>query len=203
MSATNSFDHGRQQTLRWLNRGLHLGAAGVALVILLIGGAVARGLASHTSQLVAMEQEAAACIARNDQIRARHRDLTERLQHTTDATRQLSARLTEGPQESRFVAQLADLAESTGLEIAASRPGRVVEYDSFGELELRVSGTASYSGLCRFIDGLNEMPRLCHVIGMEVSSVDPTGDSLHVELQLQLLFALPPKPAAPSTEVKA
>jgi Tfp pilus assembly protein PilO len=203
MSAINNFDHDRQRSLRWLNRGLHLGAAVLALVILAIGWCVGQGLSVHRRNLIAMEQEAAECLGRHAQIRAHHRQLTERLQATTASTDGLTARLTTGPQESRFIAQLADLAESSGLHIASSRPGRLAEYDSFGELELRVSGTGSYRSLCTFLDGLNEMPRLCHVVGMEVSVVDPTGDSLRVELQLQLLFSLPPKTPTPVAEVKA
>jgi hypothetical protein len=38
---------------------------------------------------------------------------------------------------------------------------------------------------------------------MEVSATDSAGEALRIELQLQLLFSLPPKNAAPAAEVKA
>lgn len=118
---------------------------------------------------------------------------------------QLTAMIPHTPDESRFLAELAELAGQTGLVIRNFRPGPAEDAGSPGSeatantntqgddsalqrIRVNLSGAGSYDGICRFLDGLQALPRLTHVSRLDV--VPQVGSELYpVELELSIFFA--------------
>lgn len=178
-------------------------AAGVAaLAILGAGWFVANSLSSRASDLEQSTAQAVAIADRDAQIREQHADLTTRVKAAQLAVAEAQSRLGDSPQESRFIAQLTDLSEEAGLNVSNVQPGATTVHGSVGILELKMSCDGTYEGLCSFLTALDKLPRICHVSGMNTSSIDSQTGELRIDLQLQLLFALPApqatKPGGPA-----
>ena len=203
MSASNQFDDDRALPLRRLSYLLQGGAGLIALLILGIGWLLANVMADRASDLDQAAEQAVALRSRSRQIRNQFKVLTTKVKAAQEDVEQAQARLGVGPQESRFIAQLTDLAEQYGLEVAEIRPGSTSLHASFGILELQLSGTGSYDGLCSFLAAMDKLPRICHVAGMNVGVMDAEAESLRIDLKMQLLFSLPTAEPASRTEKQA
>lgn len=107
--------------------------------------------------------------------------MTERLDELTDM-------IPETPQESRFLAQLSQLAESACLQISDFRPGPAEDGETLKRIEVRLSGTGSYVCLCEFLHGLDSLPRLTHVSELIVSPVNADG-VYPISMSLAIFFA--------------
>ena len=200
MASYNQFDDDRGRPLRRMSYLLQSGAGLIALIILGTGWLIAEALGNHSESLSQSTEQAIALQARGEQILQQHSELTSKVRAAQEDVKQAQTRLGMGPQESRFIAQLTDLAEEFGLDVSNVRPGGVSLHGTFGVLELQASCDGSYNGLCSFLAALNEMPRICHVSGMNVVAVDQQTGNLRFELKLQLLFALPS--AGPETSME-
>lgn len=147
-----------------------------------------------------------ALIAQRDEIRSA-RELAEcELFAMSQRLDELTALIPHTPDESRFLAELAELAGHTGLVIRNFRPGPPEEAGSpdhpaaaarangaaesspLQRIRVNLSGAGSYEGICRFLDGLQALPRLTHVSRLDV--IPEAGSQLYpVELELSIFFA--------------
>lgn len=107
--------------------------------------------------------------------------MTQRLDELTDM-------IPETPQESRFLAQLSQLAESASLEISDFRPGPVEDGEALKRIEVRLSGAGSYVCLCEFLHGLHSLPRLTHVSELAISTINEDG-LYPISMSLAIFFA--------------
>src|SRR5687767_12670972 len=102
---------------------LQSGAGLIALIILGTGWLIAEALGNHSESLSQSTEQAIALQSRGEQILQQHSELTSKVRAAQEDVKQAQTRLGMGPQESRFIAQLTDLAEEFGLDVSNVRPG--------------------------------------------------------------------------------
>lgn len=119
--------------------------------------------------------------AKRDRFHARATDAEQQLQRSLD-------RVPGSAQESRFLAQLSELADSSGLVIRQFRPAQPTHKELHSELKIDVHGTANYPSLCRFLSQVHDMPRLCRVAKLTISDAGP-DDNYSVNLTVIVFFA--------------
>lgn len=101
---------------------------------------------------------------------------------------ELKAQIPNGPEESRFLAQLSKLAEEAELGIRNFRPGPAEDSNDVKRIRVKLSGVGSYECLCRFLDGLQSLPRLTHVTTLKIDPADSDGQ-YPVDMELSIFFA--------------
>ncbi|MDB5340631.1 MAG: hypothetical protein JWN70_6250 [Planctomycetaceae bacterium] len=99
----------------------------------------------------------------------------------------LATRIPVAPHESDFLHQVSKVAQETGLEIADYHPGTVDTYDNHCEMEVKFTAKGEYPALCRFLDKTSDLPRLCRLVHLQVTTrqVDP---GLDVDMAFKIHF---------------
>ena len=96
----------------------------------------------------------------------------------------------ETPEEAEFLALLSTLASTSRLNIREFRPGNVTRFGTHSELEIRVSAEGGYPSLCRFLAGLESLPRLCNVRALNVSGTGGRVEGQYpIDLTVVVFFA--------------
>jgi Tfp pilus assembly protein PilO len=188
------------QSLNWLRRGAHGAGAALALVIVVAGWLHAAWFSAQTAKAHEQIETAASCIAQQAEIQKRWTEASTELQAVTHEANRLGGMLSDGPEESPLIAALAQLSKESNLDIHSFRPGRKTEHEAVGGLELRLTCSGTYTSLCAFLEKLSGLPRLCRIDQLDVSLADESGNNLQVELQFEVLFKTPTKPAEPPKE---
>ena len=98
------------------------------------------------------------------------------------------------PRESEFLGQISELVQGTSLKFDEFRPGATTEAGQYRQLEVRMSGFGTYKDICRFLAGLEELPRLCRVSRLDIESPDePYGVENRYPVSMTLvIFYAPP-----------
>ncbi len=122
------------------------------------------------------------------EIQARHTRLSEQLEASEALLTGLLARIPDEPQESEFLAQLAQLARESGLATKEFRPGEATQEGKLGQVEIQFSASGNYEQICRFLAGLQNMPRFCRVNSLKVAVEDPLAGAYPVEVGLLVYF---------------
>ena len=124
----------------------------------------------------------------DDEIRFNHRDLNQRLSVMEGRLTDLMTRIPAARNESDFLAQLAELARQHKLKIQNYRPGVVFEKEKHREMEIRLTAEGSYQSCCRFLAGLESLPRLCRITHLNISVPDD-AEIYPIEMTLRIYFA--------------
>ena len=135
-----------------------------------------------------------ALVERTPEISKKHRDLEERLAACRKQTSELWQRIPSSPRESDFLGQMCQLAERTGMHVADYHPGSVEQRENHHELEVKIATRGEYKSLCRFLEQVDQIPRLSRMTHLEI--VGQTGETLTVDLTYRIYFS--PAPAAPT-----
>ena len=151
------------------NRRLHGAGCCVALVMTAaVYLTICRPLDQQASVLRRQIEGAEATIGEMERTRAQRDALQKRAQAVHDEIRMVLEQIPDSERESDFLAQLTDLADRVGLSILDFRPGATVERRDFSERIVDVAAEGNYASICRFLNELDGLPRLCSVVRMEV-----------------------------------
>lgn len=176
---------------RTLNSGLFLATGLVLSVVYFI---VFRPLDSQFQTVRQQADELRQLVERAPEITTEHRSLDERLAACRKQTSELWQRIPAAPRESDFLAQVCQLAERTGMHVADYQPGTVEQRENHHELEVRIATRGEYPSLCRFLEQIDQIPRLSRMTHLDIAS--PTDESLTVDLTYRIYFAPPAVPVA-------
>lgn len=163
-------------------------------LLLTLGSVLGSGLAAHAllsrewSEIRRRTQEARAYLATAESIRDHHAAAVKQMRQEEVRLESLLARIPTTPQESEFLAELTRLAREAKLKITDFKPSEVNGGDSHAAVEIALRTEASYEGLCRFLDGLSSLPRLCHVKRLSLKAPDAAQTSYPVDMTLQIFF---------------
>lgn len=164
----------------WIGGGLVLGIV-VATVWI-----VSVALADTRSNLVAEIDTHQAVLAQTDSIQAKFQEMKDRMQDQHRQLQQLTGMVPERPSESEFLAQLSDLANQTGVQLLQFEPRSSVKRDSYSEISIRCSAQAPYAALCRFLCGLQDLPRLADVTRLIIRQSQPSEDRTLLNMELEI-----------------
>ena len=178
-------------------RCLHVAGLVIAVVLFAVVYVPALGALWHTETRITGQIDAATRLLDSaDALREEHGKLLERQAETQIRTAQLMARIPDAPQESEFLAHIARLAQQSSLSIRNFRPVATRARDRDSEVEVHLSAEGRYEGLCRFLAGLETLPRLCSVTRLSVVNEKPASGTLPVEITFVIYFA--PRTAGPA-----
>ena len=154
-----------------------------------------------TAQLVGyrpVDAQAAACSEQTEQLqvvlrdeqrlRAEHARLSRDLASAREQAAELSKRIPDQPQEADFLAQLTQLADAFGLKIQDYRPGVITPRSSYAAMRVDLICEGDYEGICRFLDGISELPRHSTMVRLEINAA-PKKQLYSVELSLEVYVA--------------
>lgn len=183
--------------------GLH--AAGLVLCGLILGGAYAGVLGKlrvMDEGVKADVDNLQAFLDQKDNFHADHRQARSRLAQQEGRLEELLQRIPDAPQESEFLAQLSKLGLAAGMDIRQFSPGDATSLGEHSMLEVELVAESSYPGLCRFLEGLQSLPRLCQVAALDIQVADPSTLRYPVKITLRIFFAPmregPPRRSEPS-----
>jgi Tfp pilus assembly protein PilO len=171
--------------------GLLLHGGGLLLTLISVAGAgmTAYGLLSREwSEIHRRTLQARAYLKTAPKIREDHAAALKQIRQEELRLESLLARIPTTPQESEFLAELTRLAREAKLRITDFKPSEVSGSESHAAVEIALRTEASYEGLCRFLDGLSSLPRLCHVKRLSLKAPDAAQTTYPVDMTLQIFF---------------
>lgn len=168
-----------------LNRLLLIHTAGVAAVVVLVGGIWKASTGLRAKELCLHEELrfVTDLISNDRNIRAQHDRLAKEIQLLHDAARSPSSAISLPPNDATLLAELSKLANSVELSIKSYSPGQ----SSVNGLEVQVSATASYAGICRFLNGLSATNFLCEVTQCSLAAPQQDDGLCTLELALRVV----------------
>jgi Tfp pilus assembly protein PilO len=193
------FKRGPSQKLAMLGVGLH--ALGLAIVLAAAGigyALVLQPLDARIDELDGRSVELQAALDDAPNVRAKHERLRRALVAMEAGGTGLEKRVPDEPLEAEFLAQAAQAATQSGLQIGDYRPGAVRTSGHCSQMEIQISCQGPYRSICDFLDRLSAIPRLSQVEKLEISAAGPDG--YPVTLWLVVYFRLAKAPADPGAK---
>lgn len=186
----NELEYDNSDGLSVYDGSLH--AACLAVTILLVGMLIAfavrplRGASRELSQEIRSAEE---FLQQRPRIESRHQELVQALAEQHRLHADLMAHIPAAARESEFLAQLTELSRSAGMTISRYSPGVIAHHSRYDSLDIDLTARASYESLCRFLCGLESLPRLCHIIHLDIASPDVHEPTFPVEMTVRIFFS--------------
>lgn len=87
---------------------------------------------------------------------------------------------------------IVEVAKETGLALTNYEPAPAVARSGYRQLPIRLTGSADYRGICRFLDRIDHMTRLATIEALEIAS-SADAAMYPVSLTLAVYYTEPPK----------
>jgi Tfp pilus assembly protein PilO len=126
----------------------------------------------------------------SDAISAQHAEAKSSLAKAEERIRTIREQIPETAEEARFLSQLSGLAEGLKFQVLDYRPGSPEPHDFCRQIRVQLRGRGDYESLCRFIAGLDQLPRLCRATGLAIDSTRAGADGYDVEMTLTIFFGV-------------
>ena len=166
-------------------------ATGLAVTLLIAGAGYLTSFATTQARAEVCQQsisENAMLLDKADMI-VRRRDLAEtEVAALSSRLRELTSMIPDAPLESQFLAQLTALSEECQLSIRDFQPGPVEQTENLKQIRVRLFGHGSWECVCRFLDGLQALPRLTHISRLKMAHGEESG-IYPVDMELTIFFA--------------
>ncbi|EMI21468.1 hypothetical protein RMSM_01612 [Rhodopirellula maiorica SM1] len=175
---------------------LHGGGIAGVLVILILMVMVRQELQATRMQNDVVQAESVALLQQSDDIHASHRETELQVQTTATRVSEFKTKIPAKAGEINFLSELSELAKASQFQIRDFRPGAVVSESLHHEMDIRFVGEGSYAGFCRFLDGLQQLPRSYRIARLSVTAPRSSEQAFTAECQLRLLFDLNPELSA-------
>lgn len=174
-------------------RGLHAIGAAVMLALAIVPYvAVGLPIAAQNASLKRQIEKTTRLLELEPNVRARHDKLTGEATFHEQKRREVLERIPESADEGQFLAQITELAGSCELKLHNYRPGVPDKKPTYSQIDIRLDAEGTYDEICRFLAGLEALPRFCRLAGLSVDRVDGGADELKVAFTLRIFFASSP-----------
>jgi Tfp pilus assembly protein PilO len=139
----------------------HALALGCALAIGLFAYvALYRPLAAWREDLDRKSSLVRERLGNGSELRREHATLVAELDELRARVQRVSARVPDEAEEGTFLADLSRLARDHDVRIHDFRRSSVETHDTHAVMAVAVTADGSHAGLCSFLAGLDELPRL-------------------------------------------
>jgi Tfp pilus assembly protein PilO len=178
-------------------RSLHAAGLGM-MVVLAVVPYVAAGLpmSAQNASLERRIEKSTRLLALEPNVRARYESLVKEAAIHEQRRREVLERIPEVADEAAFLAQLTELAGKCELKLQNYRPGAPEKKPTYSQMDIALDAGGSYEQLCRFVAGLESLPRFCRLAGLSVTGQEGETESLKITLTLRIFFASTPAPVA-------
>lgn len=197
----NSWNVSRK--VRELNRNLNIaGVISVGILLGLIYFFGLRLLIADSARLSGLVKETEEFLETTDEITASTREIKLRSDELESEMDRILAGVPTEPRESEFLGQISELVQGTSLKFDEFRPAGTKEAGQYRQLEVLMSGVGTYKDICRFLAGLENLPRLCRVSRLDIEAPDePYGEENRYPVSMTLvIFYAPPDALNPETD---
>jgi Tfp pilus assembly protein PilO len=189
----------RRKTFGWCLHG-----ASLTVLVLSAGavyGLVLRPLDGRVSECRQDIDHYQSLLDKGAEVRAEHDRLAKALSAIQDKAVSIQKRIPDESSEAEFLSQVAGAAGQVGLQIRDYRPGVTSVKPAYSQMEIQLSGQGTYKSLCRFLDRLASLPRLTHVVNLDVGAAQ--GDEYPITVTLVVFFHMTQAPdGKPASEPK-
>lgn len=177
----------REKNLRLTGWVIHL--AGLLTIVAVVGlyQVVVSALIAREQQEIASEAaDKEQFLAQTDDVRAEHKQLTERLEQLETNAVTMRFRIPEQPREAEFLKQVTQAADEEGLKIHKYERGTLDRKSTHAEFNVRLSCEGDYRAIVGFLDRLARLPRVATVQSMSLAA--GTADTYPFDLSLLLYY---------------
>lgn len=175
--------------LRVLSRSLHgLGALIACTIGLAAVFVVYRPIDAQIAACAEQTDRMQGVLREEERLRAEHSRLSTDLASAREQSADVTKRIPDQPREADFLAQLSQLADDSRLKVQDYRPGVVTPRSSYATMRVDLICEGDYDGICRFLDGLAELPRHSTIIRLQIDSA-PRKERYSAALSLELYVA--------------
>jgi len=182
------FEHDPEKSMRCFAWALHgLGAFVAAVVVPTVWWMTSAPLEFAHRDHAARTSELAELLERSNEVKAEHARLTAALQQFKADAVAIQQRIPAESLEAEFLAQLTETAQTEGVHILDYRPGVATARDEYSQMEIGLSCQGTYASLCRFVSRLEEMPRLAHLVALQIEG-QPPASIYPAEMSLVIYF---------------
>ncbi len=108
-------------------------------------------------------------------VRATHRELKQQLDANRDKVALVRKRMPDRAEEDNFLRLIADASKNSGLEIKEYSRGKEYHGPDFSELDVNIRAHGSYASICRFLDYLQQIPRVAKIVSLQLKGQN-SGD---------------------------
>jgi Tfp pilus assembly protein PilO len=164
------------------------GLAGTLVLLALAGWFVAAPLDAQRADYESRTHKLDRLSTGRPRVERLHRELAAELDAVQQRKAELRRRITDGTREGEFLRQVSEAAARVGLRLVSYQPGTVSKGGTYGTMQIQLVCDGRYEGICRFLQQLDELPRLSTVERMEVSA-PARGDVYSFQLTLDIYFA--------------
>lgn len=166
-------------------RHLLLHVAGIAAVTLTAGAAwkVTTVLRTRVLGLQDDLQVVTELVGKDREVRSRHEQLSKEILSLHSAAASRTAAIDNGPNDASLLAELSKLANAVDLSIKSYSPGQASSLN----LEAQISATASYAGVCKFLNALSDTSFLCEVTQCSIAAPPQDGGPCALELTVRVV----------------
>jgi Tfp pilus assembly protein PilO len=144
---------------------------------------------AESARLAVERLDVSAFLKTAEQIDQHNSRLKQELSDLDSQLARLNQKIPDAPQEADFLAQLAAAADKSHIEIRDYRPAGVSHKQRHSELVIHVSANGTYTGLCQFLEHIENLPRLCHVTALDVDAEKAATEPYSIILTLRVFFA--------------
>ena len=174
---------------------LHGVGFAAAAAILAAVGVAHRTAQARLADMHADQQHAESLLQQVADIHQEHARLQQELARDQDELASLHAFYPGTLNETDVLERISGLCEQAGLALKDFHPGAIANLATHKEFEVRFHCDGPYSGVCRFLAGLNELPCGYRITQLNLAAPAAAGQDCGLDLQLRLSFALKEAPA--------
>lgn len=185
-------------TLIRTGRGLHAAGFGVMLLLAIVPY-VAAGLpmAAQNASFERQIEKTRRLLELEPTVRGRYEKLAKEAEIHEQRRREVLERIPEAADEALLLAQLTELAGRCELKLENYRPGTAEKKPTYSQIDVVLDAAGNYEQLCRFIAGLESLPRFCRLAGLTVDHSEGETELLRIMLTLRVFFgSTPAQPGA-------
>ena len=181
--------HFRQRELDMFGSLLHVaGVLGTIALMALMAGVVVATVDHSRAGYEAGAARFERLLVAAPRVRANHRRLVDELKTLRRRKEELRRRITDGAREGEFLRQVSETADRVSLRLREFRPGQISRNGQYGTMRIDLICEGSYVGICRFLEQLDQLPRLATVNRVEVTA--PLHDEVYpFMVTLEIYFA--------------
>ena len=165
------FSGDREKNLWLTGKLIHLAGFFGLVAVVTLYQLVVSALIAHEQHVIAAESsEKEQFLARADEIRAEHKQLTNRLEKLETNAVTMRYRIPEHPREAEFLKQVTQAADEEGLTIHKYERGTLDRKPTHSEFSVKLSCEGHYAAIVGFLDRLSQLPRVATVQNMNLSA---------------------------------
>ena len=126
-------------------------------------------------------------IAESRAAKVRSGQLERELELLTQHVASVRERIPDVSNEAEMLRQLTTIAADSDFVVSDYRRGRFQQEGLHSRFEIGITGEGNYLSICKFLDGIDRLPRVNRIERLQVSTV-AEGDTYPINLTISVFY---------------